>query len=271
MKGSSSIDLPGFENLVSLQFFTKLMKDNFSKQSKAYSIFRPSYPQEAFDCIMSFVRDKKSAWDCGTGNGQLAAKLAEHFEVVHATDISENQIINAVKADNLHYKVASAENSGFEENQFDLITVAQAIHWFRFDEFYAQVRKTLKPGGIIAIIGYHLPETDEKTDAVIRNLYSDILGKYWDAERRYIDERYETIPFPFDEIPVNHSFSQKVEWSLEELTGYLNTWSSVQHYIQLHGKNPVDLITVKLSDSWGDEQKKQVQFPTLLRIGKNLK
>lgn len=258
-------------NLASLQFSTKRMKDNFSKQSKAYSIFRPSYPQEAFDLILSFVKNKKSAWDCGTGNGQLAAKLAEHFEVVHATDISENQITNAVKAGNLHYKVASAEAPGFEANQFDLITVAQAIHWFRFDEFYEQVRKTLKPGGIIAVIGYHLPKMDDKTDAIIWYLYSDILGHYWDTERHYIDERYETIPFPFDEIPVKHSFSQRVAWTIEELIGYLNTWSSVQHYIQLHGKNPVDLITGKLSDSWGNEQKKQVQFPTLLRIGKNLK
>lgn len=244
------------------------MKDNFSKQSKEYSVFRPTYPDEAIAFILSQVPDKTAVWDCGTGNGQLAAKLADSFLHVDATDISENQIANAVKKDNITYQVVSAEEAPFRENSFDLITVAQAIHWFDFDRFYAKVRTTLKPDGVLAVIGYNLMQIDEACDRVILHFYKDILGdQYWDKERKYLDERYQTIPFPYHEIPAPE-FAQKVNWTLDELTGYLNTWSAVQHYIKANGVNPVEEVRQKLQAIWREDEKKEVCFPTLLRIGK---
>jgi SAM-dependent methyltransferase len=244
------------------------MKDNFSKQSREYSVFRPTYPDEVLDFILSLVNNKSAAWDCGTGNGQLAAKLSPHFQTVYATDISENQIGNAVKKDNIVYQVVSAEDAPFEEKAFDLITVAQAIHWFDFDKFYDKVNLTLKEDGILAVLGYNLMTIDPDCDKIIQHLYADILGdQYWDKERKYLDEQYKTIPFPFKEIqaPV---FSQKVQWSIGELTGYLNTWSAVQHYIKANQNNPVDAIQPQLEACWGNKEKKEVCFPTLLRIGR---
>lgn len=245
------------------------MKDNFSQQSKAYSAFRPSYPEDAFHYILSFVENKTTAWDCGTGNGQLAAKLADYFQNVYATDISKEQIANAIQKENIHYMVSDAENADFSENQFDLITVAQAIHWFDFDKFYKRVKHTLKSNGILAVIGYDLLKIDAKTDPVISRLHSDILGQYWDSERRYIDEHYETIPFPFEEVGEKKNFAQALSWSKDELIGYLNTWSAVQHYIKANNQNPVEQIKEQLDDVWGSADKKIVAFPTLLRIGKN--
>ena len=244
------------------------MKDNFSNHSKQYSVFRPTYPDEAIEFIIDLVADKANAWDCGTGNGQLAAKLSPFFQHIYATDISENQIANAVKKDNITYEVVSAENVNFDKNFFDLITVAQAIHWFDFDKFYEKVRLTLKTDGILAVIGYNLMTIDDECDRVIRHLYSDILGdNYWDKERKYLDEQYLTIPFPFHEIQAP-KFSQKVNWNIDELIGYLNTWSAVQHYIKANHSNPVDDIRTQLEKIWGNNQKKEITFPTLLRIGK---
>lgn len=244
------------------------MKDNFSNHSKQYSVFRPTYPDGAIEFILSLVSNKTNVWDCGTGNGQLAGKLSPFFKHVYATDISENQITNAVKKDNIIYEVVSAENVTFNKNFFDLITVAQAIHWFDFDKFYEKVRYTLKPDGIIAVIGYNLMTIDEESDKIIRHFYSAILGdKYWDKERKYLDEQYKTIPFPFQEIQAP-SFSQKVKWDLDELIGYLNTWSAVQHYIKANGTNPVDDVKREFEKIWGKEKQKEVTFPTLLRIGK---
>ncbi|WP_159468181.1 class I SAM-dependent methyltransferase [Dyadobacter sp. 3J3] len=244
------------------------MKDNFSNHSKQYSVFRPTYPDEAIEFILNLVNNKTNVWDCGTGNGQLAAKLSPFFQHIYATDISENQITNAVKKDNISYKVVAAENVIFEQNFFDLITVAQAIHWFDFEKFYEKVYLTLKPNGIIAIIGYNLMKIDEESDKIIRHLYSTILGdKYWDKERKYLDEQYKTIPFPFQELQTP-SFSQKVKWNLEELIGYLNTWSAVQHFIKANGINPVDEVKKEFENIWGKEKQKEVIFPTLLRIGK---
>jgi ubiquinone/menaquinone biosynthesis C-methylase UbiE len=247
------------------------MKDNFSKQADGYATFRPSYPREAFDFILSFVPNKDTAWDCGTGNGQLAARLAEHFDKVYATDISEKQISKAAKKDNILYQVSSAEENGFTENQFDLITVAQAIHWFDFDRFYTKVNSTLKNGGIIAAIGYNLPESDEAINDVIRHLYTDILGDYWDPERKYIDNEYKNIPFPFKEIPVSEKFAQRAMWTIEDLKGYLSTWSAVQHYMKTNTKNPVDSVLDDFKKAWGDGEKKEFRFPTLLRIGRVIK
>jgi 2-polyprenyl-3-methyl-5-hydroxy-6-metoxy-1,4-benzoquinol methylase len=247
------------------------MKDNFSKQAEGYAAFRPSYPREAFDFILSFVPNKNVAWDCGTGNGQLAVQLAEHFDSVYATDISEKQIANATRKDNIVYEVSSAEENDFGENCFDLITVAQAIHWFDFDRFYTKVNSTLKNDGIIAAIGYNLPESDDAVNQIIRHLYADILGDYWDPERRFIDNEYKNIPFPFAEIAVSEKFAQRVMWTTEDLKGYLNTWSAVQHYMKTNTKNPVDVVFDDFKKAWGTGEKKEFRFPTLLRIGRIIK
>jgi SAM-dependent methyltransferase len=245
------------------------MKDNFSAQAKDYSTFRPTYPPEMIEYIVSFVKDKNTALDVATGNGQVAKELAKYFKQVYATDMSGKQIENAEKADNITYKVEQAEKTGFDDNQFDLITVAQAIHWFDFDAFYKEVKRLLKPGGIIAVLGYGLFQTNEHSHKILSHFYHDIVGPYWDAERCYLDENYETIPFPFDEFEVK-KFEANFNWSIEQLTGYLETWSAVQHYKKKNNaENPVDLIREELKESW-EKSDKQVTFPLLLRVGRPL-
>jgi len=242
------------------------MKDNFSTQAKAYSQYRPYYPPEMISYIVNFVIDKAIALDVATGNGQMAAALAPYFKEVYGTDISAKQLQNATPAPNLIYKEGSAEDTGFKNEQFSLITVAQAIHWFEFDTFYAEVKRILKPDGIFAVMGYGLFSTNPETDIIINHFYKDIIGSYWDTERRYIDENYTTIPFPFKEINTK-KFTNHFTWTFEQLTGYLETWSAVQHYIKQNGTNPIDLICDDLQASWGNSDK-QVTFPLLLRIGK---
>lgn len=243
------------------------MKDNFSKQSPGYSKYRPSYPQELFDFLLSIAPDKKCAWDCGTGSGQVASILADYFYQVYGTDISKNQIKHAIKKDNLIYKVERAEQTSFDDYQFDLITVAQAIHWFEFDKFYNEVKRTLKPGGVIAVIGYHLPRINEQIDRIVDDFYLNIVGEYWDKERKYIDDYYQTIPFPFEEIKTPR-FASKYKWIRNHLTGFLNTWSAVQHYINKNNSNPVELIVENLNSCWKESEIKSVKFPVILRAGK---
>lgn len=242
------------------------MKDNFSKQSLAYAQFRPHYPDAMIDYVVSFAKSRESALDAATGNGQVAQKLAAHFQTVYATDISARQLENATTASNIIYKVEPAEHTGFADSQFDLITVAQAVHWFRFDDFYKEIYRILKPNGIFAVMGYGLFSTNPGSDKILMDYYHNIVGPYWDAERKYIDENYQTIPFPFEEIPTQQ-FHNQLSWSFEQLTGYLETWSATQHYKNANGSDPVDLIREALKKSWeaGD---KQVFFPLLLRIGK---
>lgn len=241
------------------------MKDNFSKQSADYAKFRPHYPDALIEYVVSFVKERTMALDIATGNGQVAQKLAPHFKTVYATDISEKQLANALAASNIIYKQEPAENTGFNHHQFDLITVAQAIHWFQFDGFYKEIDRILKPGGVFAVLGYGLFSTNPDSDKIIGDFYRNIVGPYWDTERKYLDEMYETIPFPFAEVETQ-KFSNHFTWSFEQLAGYLETWSATQHYKNETGRNPIDLIRADLKKSW-ESSDKAVTFPLLLRIG----
>lgn len=241
------------------------MKDNFSDQSKDYAKFRPHYPRELFDFLTSLTIQQTRAWDCGTGNGQVAVELANHFEQVYATDISENQIREAINKPNITYDIVSAENTAFPDNYFDLITVAQAIHWFDFEKFYKEVSRLLKPAGIFAVIGYPLLQVNPDVDMVIHEFYESALHGYWDPERKYLDENYETIPFPFKRLSTP-AFKMETSWTLTDLTGFLNTWSAVQHYIRKKGKNPVNDVLPKLQNTWPPGEVKKIIFPILLLV-----
>jgi ubiquinone/menaquinone biosynthesis C-methylase UbiE len=241
------------------------MKDNFSAQAQSYAQFRPHYPQEMIAYIASLVTTHTTALDVATGNGQVAVALSAHFDQVFATDISANQLQHATAAPNVFYSEQPAERTTFTDAQFDLITVAQAIHWFDFSAFYKEVYRTLKPKGIFAVLGYGLFNSNPDSDRILRHFYNGIVGPYWDAERRYLDENYTTIPFPFKELEAK-KFSNRFTWTFEQLTGYLETWSATRHYITANGTNPVDVIRDELEASWA-KGNKQVDFPLLLRIG----
>jgi len=242
------------------------MKDNFSNHSKEYARFRPHYPGELFEYLFSLVQVKNTAWDCGTGNGQVAGVLANHFTNVFATDISQQQLDAAIQKPNIQYSVQSAEHVSFINNQFDLITVAQAIHWFRFDDFYAEVKRTLRPGGIFSVLGYGLIQTAKPLQEVIDHFYTKIIGSYWDGERHYIDEAYQTIPFPFEEITVP-AFQMTYQWTFEQLIGYIGTWSAVKHYTKRKDESPLGLLQTNLKKIWGDDVTSPFTFPVFLRIG----
>jgi ubiquinone/menaquinone biosynthesis C-methylase UbiE len=243
-----------------------MMKDNFSIHANAYAQFRPDYPDKMIEYIISHVQNRITALDIATGNGQVARKLSPFFETVYATDISEKQIANAPQMPNIVYKVEAAEDTDFADEQFDLITVAQSIHWFDFDNFYRELDRILKDDGIFAVLGYGFLSTNPASDLILKDFYHRIVGRYWDAERRYVEEMYRTIPFPLDEIPTP-KFTNHFTWTFEQLCGYLETWSATQHYIKGNGTNPIDIIREALKSSW-ENSNKQVVFPLLLRIGK---
>lgn len=234
-------------------------------------MYRPTYPARLFDFILGLVVKKEFAWDCGTGNGQVAVELAKYFPKVHASDISRQQLEQAPAHPNIVYSIQKAESPAYPDHYFDLITVAQAIHWFDFEEFYKQVNRTIKIGGIFTVIGYGLIETFPKADAIISRFYSEIVGPFWDEERRYLDEKYQTIPFPFEEIE-SPEFTASFEWSIDQMIGYLRTWSAVKQYRNHTGNDPLDLIYDELNESWNN-QTRTVNFPIYTRVAriKNVK
>lgn len=243
-------------------------KDLFSQQAAGYAKWRPGYPKELIEYIVSFVPNRNSAWDCATGNGQAAVLLAEYMNQVFATDLSAEQLKHARLHPKITYSQCSAEHTPFEPNSFDLVTVAQAYHWFDHRAFCAEASRVCKPGAVVAVWGYGLCiAADAAITALIRRFYVDTTGPYWDAGRKYIDEQYQTVYFGFTEIPVTQTFSIKMQWSLRDLEGYLNSWSSVQQYIKVNGHNPVEPFIDEASNHWPASNTLQFEFPIFLRLG----
>lgn len=241
------------------------MKDRFSGHAKQYAAFRPTYPAALYDFVVDHVKHFEVAWDAGTGNGQGAGDLCKKFKQVWATDISEKQLENAFQAPNILYSKAG-EVTDFPGHSVDLITVAQAIHWFNREKFYEEVKRVGRPGSLLAVWGYGLLGIEPEIDMHLIHFYTKVVGPYWDAERKLVDEQYRTIAFPFEEIPAP-SFRFSLNWTLEDLEGYLNTWSSVQKYIQANHANPVGGCIEKISPLWRSGSR-IVNFPLFLRIGK---
>jgi len=241
------------------------MKDNFSSQADYYQRYRPSYPSELFEFIVAQVKEKDMAWDCATGNGQTAKGLAPHFNKVFATDISQKQLDNAYQAGNIFYSVQPAEQTIFLKNSFDLIAVSQALHWFNFDEFYAEVIRIGKPEAILAAWTYSLLRISKEIDLLIEDLHYNILHNYWDDERKYVDDEYRNIPFPFKKIEAP-LFNIEYRWTIEELEGYLNTWSGLKKFTA-ENNNPVPELIKRIRPHWKETQM-PVRFPLHLLLGK---
>ncbi len=242
-------------------------KDHFSAQAADYAKYRPDYPQELYDFILLNARGSAAAWDCGTGNGQVAVVLSDYYENVFATDPSAKQIENAMPAPNVHYSVAPAEASGLPAGSMDLITVGQAVHWFDFDQFYAEVRRVSKPGATVVIWGYGLNFINNEVDAVVNDFYYNTLGTYWSPERKYLDAEYREIPFPFQRVDTPQLVMEKY-WTMYDFMGYLSTWSSVQAYIKANGSNPLQQLAPKLLEAWGaPETELTVSWPIYLLAG----
>lgn len=247
---------------------TKQTKDNFSKQAKLYKKFRPDYPREFLEEVLNLTKNRNFLWDVGTGNGQVAIALADDFKRVFATDISAKQLENAPSKNNIIYSVQEAEQTNFDAETFDLITVAQAIHWFDFERFYKEVARVGKKGAVLAVWGYGLLKITPEIDDLISDFYTNIIGKYWDSERIHIDNAYNSIPFPYENIVLKQSYFIQTEWTIETLEGYLYTWSSVQKYLEKHQQSPIDNLIQQIRPYWKTDQTLPVCFPIFTKIAR---
>ena len=239
-------------------------KDLFSAQAAQYAQFRPHYPQELFAWVDSLPPRRRLAVDVGTGNGQAAAALAAHFGRVIGVDPSAQQIASATAAPGVEYRVGRAEATGVEPASADLISVAQAFHWFDRPAFFREVRRICVPDGRLAVWCYGLTAITPEIDAVVTEYYEDMLGPFWDPERRLVENGYRTIQVPFEEIPAP-SLMLELGWSLEQLVGYLGTWSPRKYYQAAHGADALEAILPKLERAWGGASERLIAWPLSVR------
>ncbi|MCB9838050.1 MAG: methyltransferase domain-containing protein [Phycisphaeraceae bacterium] len=241
--------------------------DQFSDKPRAYAQSRPTYPAELFGWLATLTPRGSSVWDCATGNGQAAVELASRFDRVVATDASASQLEHAARRDNIDYRVATAESSGLDDSSVGLVTIAQALHWFDFDKFWNEVRRVLKPGGVVCAWCYALHRIEPAIDEVIDRFYRGPVDPYWLPQRDHVDALYATIPFPFERVETP-SFEMRLDWTREQCLAYLRTWSATKRFEQDKGYDPVASIEDELRELWPDGEIKPVHWPMGVLAGR---
>jgi hypothetical protein len=242
--------------------------DHFSGVARAYAAHRPTYPAALFEYISSLTMHHDRAWDCGAGSGQATEGLRSHYSYVVATDISRSQLASAPVRDSVDRVAAAAERSPLAARSVDLVAVAQALHWIDLPSFYGEVRRVIVPGGAIVVWSYDLALLGEPAlDMSFRQFYDETLGRYWPPERRLVDARYRTISFPFEETIVPE-FLMVADWTLDDLLGYVGTWSAVSRYRASEGNDPVAVLVERLAPRWGREETRRIQWPLVVRAAR---
>jgi SAM-dependent methyltransferase len=245
------------------------MTEYFNVRSNDYKKYRPVYPKGLFDFLADTAPANDLAWDCGCGTGQATAALSDYFDKVIGTDVSKGQIKNAIKKPNIIYKVTSEKNSELKNKSVDLVTCAQSLHWLTLNKFYKEVKRVLKPDGIIAVWTYNLFRINKEIDGLIDKFYFDIIYSYWPEQRKHVETGYKELEFPFTKMSTPQ-FSMEAEWSLDQLIGYLNTWTGVQNYIEFEAFSPLEFIEKELQTIWNKNKskKKKIVWPLTLKVGK---
>jgi SAM-dependent methyltransferase len=242
--------------------------DHFSGVSSGYAEFRPRYPRALFEFIADVAPNHDRAWDCGAGNGQASIDLAESFRQVVGSDLSAAQIGHAPAHTRISWVVAAAEAAPIAKKSVDVVTIAQALHWFDHARFYGEVRRVSVPGAAIVAWTYCPSKMEGEPGAIHDRLMFETLRGYWPPERWHVDTGYRSIPFPFERIeaPV---LRLDERWPLTQLTGYMRTWSATSRYRKQHGVDPVVAVERELRAVWGDpDERRPISWPLVVLAGR---
>jgi len=243
-------------------------KDHFSGVASAYAAHRPTYPAAVVDYLADQAAHRDLAWDAGCGSGQLSTLLAARFDRIIATDPSAAQIAQARPHPQVQYQQASAEASGLDAASADLAVAAQAAHWFDLPRYYAEVRRVVHPGGVVALLAYGVVHVERDLASMVDRFYWQTLAGFWPQERRIVEEGYRTLPFPFTELEAP-AFAMTATWSLPELLGYVRTWSAVQAIERERGGDPYAGFARALTAAWGDPAtRRDVRWDLAVRAGR---
>lgn len=248
-------------------------KDHFSNVAHIYGAARPTYPIEAFEWIKENAPGHSLAVDVGTGAGEAAIILSKFFDHVIATDASAKQVENAVGPENVTFKTAKAEECPVEDATADVITSAQAVHWFDHELFWKECDRILKPGGLTVLLSYHLIQFDDPAlEVTIWNAAKRSFLDYRPPEIKHVLSRYQTLPGPFpgDEVWTGDlpNIPLKKNWNLDDVVRYFSSWSAIGAYKKANNDHdPIPDFRKDIETAWGDaETLRECKWDLTMRV-----
>lgn len=243
-------------------------KDHFSDRAAQYARNRPLYPVELIDFLADIAPSTELAWEPGCGSGQFTRLLSANFKRVAATDASIQQLGFAPMLHGVSYHCALAEASGLAGSAVDLVVAAAAAHWFDLPRFFDEAHRVGREGSVIALITYHHTTVIDDVDIVMREFHEFLLDGHWPPERRHVDSAYETLDFPFTTIAAP-PFEIVAHWSLDQLLGYVETWSGVRALLNAGGEGKLDSFRDAVAAAWGERTAvRTVRWPLALKLGR---
>lgn len=262
MKSHVTAIIESFEEDKITEAEMKHAQDHFSSIAPQYAQGRLGYPETLFRFLGAQCERHDLAWDCATGSGQAAVDLARMFSQVIATDISEALLALAPQHPRISYRAASAEESGIESDSVDLMTVAQALHWFDLTPFWAEVTRVLKKGGVMAFWGYNWPSVDPGVDRVLED-FKAAISSSWPERINILQGGYRSIHVPLHEIS-SPSFEMSAQWELDDYLAHLRSWSATRYYRERTGVDITAQFQPAFGRVWRDGRV-SVKWPLILR------
>ncbi|WP_033580999.1 class I SAM-dependent methyltransferase [Dickeya chrysanthemi] len=240
----------------------------FSRGGQNYSQYRPEYPQKLAEYLAKIAPDNQKALDVGCGTGQLTRLLSAYFTSVTGVDPSEDQLQNAFAAPQITYVHSAAECLPAEFSRYNLITVAQAAHWFKLHDFYREVQRVASSQAVIALISYGVLSIEGDVGERFKKFYYEEIDHLWPPERKLVDSGYRELYFPFEELSAP-TFRIEVDWNMAALLGYISTWSAVRQAQQKEQEHIITRFATELGVIWGNPDSCRKMFwPINMRIGK---
>ncbi|ATE73312.1 class I SAM-dependent methyltransferase [Lysobacter capsici] len=247
-------------------------KDHFSAIAGAYAAARPEYPDALFDVIAAHVPADATVWEPGCGSGQATRGLAARFARVHASDPSVKQLEQhwaheaSLRGEGrVNLSVAPGERTDLADGSVQLIAVAQALHWFERERFFAECERVLAPGGVLAVWAYGDFLPPPGMEVAVADFRARI-DEFWQRENDEIRAGYPDYQWPFEAVPAPPLWLT-AQWRLGRFLGYLNSLSATDRCRAATGDDPVALNRPALSQAWGmAEDMRTIEWPLMLHL-----
>jgi SAM-dependent methyltransferase len=246
---------------------TTSFSDHFSTIAKRYAAYRPRYPQALVDALAALTPRHDLAWDAGCGNGQLSVQLAERFTRVIATEPSQAQLDEAPVHPRVEYRRAKAEDAVLDDVSVDLAVAAQAAHWFDWPRYVAEVARVTRPGALVALVSYGILHVGGDADALVAAYYHGDVGPFWPPGREHVENGYRDLGWPWESI-APPAIDMIVEWTRDELLGYVATWSATVKMIETEGPGAYQRLGAQLATVWPDGERRTVMWPLAIRLAR---